>query len=194
MVVLNKIYTKTGDSGETALGNGVRVAKHSLRVTAYGTSDELNSTVGVARLHSSGDMDQMLCLIQNDLFDLGADLATPYEKGKDEGLRIKHEQVQRLENEIDDYNRTLKPLNSFVLPGGSEASAYLHAARSIIRRAERLATNLSEQEPINPSVVIYLNRLSDHLFVLARHLNENGNADLLWEPGANQGKGNEEKK
>ena len=160
---------------------------------SYGTVDEANSFIGIVRLYTKTKPDLQLGQIQNDLFDLGADLATPYENGKDKGLRITHEQVQRLENEIDDYNGTLKTLNSFVLPGGSEASAYLHAARSIVRRAERLATNLSEQEPINPSVLIYLNRLSDHLFVLARHLNANGNADLLWEPGANQGKGNEAK-
>ena len=194
MVMLDKIYTRGGDAGKTSLVGGKRVPKHNLRVETYGTVDEANSFIGIVRLYIETKPDLQLGQIQNDLFDLGADLATPYEKGKDEGLRIKHEQVQRLENEIDDYNRTLKPLNSFVLPGGTEASAYLHAARSIIRRAERLATNLNEQEPINPSVVIYLNRLSDHLFVLARHLNENGNADLLWEPGANQGKGNEAKK
>ena len=191
--MLDKIYTRGGDTGETSLVGGKRVPKHNLRVETYGTVDEANSFIGIVRLYTKAKPDLQLGQIQNDLFDLGADLATPYAKGKDEGLRITHEQVQRLENEIDDYNGTLKTLNSFVLPGGSEASAYLHATRSIIRRAERLATNLNEQEPINPSVVIYLNRLSDHLFVLARHLNANGNADLLWEPGANQGKGNEAK-
>ena len=193
MVMLDKIYTRGGDTGKTSLVGGKRVPKHNLRVETYGTVDEANSFIGIVRLYTEAKPDLQLGQIQNDLFDLGADLATPYAKGKDEGLRITHEQVQRLENEIDDYNGTLKPLNSFVLPGGSEASAYLHTARSIVRRAERLATNLNEQEPINPSVVIYLNRLSDHLFVLARHLNANGNADLLWEPGANQGKGNEAK-
>ena len=192
--MLDKIYTRGGDTGETSLVGGKRVPKHNLRVETYGTVDEANSFIGIVRLYTKTKPDLQLGQIQNDLFDLGADLATPYAKGKDEGLRITHEQVQRLENEIDDYNGTLKTLNSFVLPGGSEASAYLHTARSIVRRAERLATNLNEQERINPSVVIYLNRLSDHLFVLARHLNANGNADLLWEPGANQGKGNEAKK
>ena len=193
MVMLDKIYTRGGDAGKTSLVGGKRVPKHNLRVETYGTVDEANSFIGIVRLYTKTKPDLQLGQIQNDLFDLGADLATPYAKGKDQGLRITHEQVQRLENEIDDYNGTLKTLNSFVLPGGSEASAYLHTARSIVRRAERLATNLNEQEPINPSVVIYLNRLSDHLFVLARHLNANGNADLLWEPGANQGKGNEAK-
>ena len=193
MVMLDKIYTRGGDAGKTSLVGGKRVPKHNLRVETYGTVDEANSFIGIVRLYTETKPDLQLGQIQNDLFDLGADLATPYAKGKDEGLRITHEQVQRLENEIDDYNGTLKTLNSFVLPGGSEASAYLHTARSIVRRAERLATNLNEQERINPSVVIYLNRLSDHLFVLARHLNANGNADLLWEPGANQGKGNEAK-
>ena len=193
MVMLDKIYTRGGDTGKTSLVGGKRVPKHNLRVETYGTVDEANSFIGIVRLYTKTKPDLQLGQIQNDLFDLGADLATPYAKGKDEGLRITHEQVQRLENEIDDYNGTLKTLNSFVLPGGSEASAYLHTARSIVRRAERLATNLNEQERINPSVVIYLNRLSDHLFVLARHLNANGNADLLWEPGANQGKGNEAK-
>ena len=194
MVMLDKIYTRGGDAGKTSLVGGKRVPKHSLRVETYGTVDEANSFIGIVRLYTKTKSDLLLGQIQNDLFDLGADLATPYEKGKDEDLRITHEQVQRLENEIDDYNGTLKPLNSFVLPGGSEASAFLHTARSIVRRAERLATKLNEQEQINPSIIIYLNRLSDHLFVLARYLNENGNADLLWEPGANQGKGNEEKK
>ena len=193
MVMLDKIYTRGGDAGKTSLVGGKRVPKHNLRVETYGTVDEANSFIGIVRLYTKTKPDLQLGQIQNDLFDLGADLATPYAKGKDQGLRITHEQVQRLENEIDDYNGTLKTLNSFVLPGGSEASAYLHTARSIVRRAERLATNLNEQEPINPSVVIYLNRLSDHLFVPARHLNANGNADLLWEPGANQGKGNEAK-
>ena len=193
MVMLDKIYTRGGDNGKTSLVGGKRVPKHNLRVETYGTVDEANSFIGIVRLYTKTKPDLQLGQIQNDLFDLGADLATPHAKGKDEGLRITHEQVQRLENEIDDYNGTLKSLNSFVLPGGSVASAYLHTARSIVRRAERLATNLNEQEQINPSVVIYLNRLSDHLFVLARHLNANGNADLLWEPGANQGKGNEAK-
>ena len=192
--MLDKIYTRGGDTGKTSLVGGKRVPKYNLRVETYGTVDEANSFIGIVRLYTETKPDLQLGQIQNDLFDLGADLATPYAKGKDQGLRITHEQVQRLENEIDDYNGTLKTLNSFVLPGGSEASAYLHTARSIVRRAERLATNLNEQEPINPSVVIYLNRLSDHLFVLARHLNANGNADLLWEPGANQGKVNEAKK
>ena len=192
--MLDKIYTRGGDAGETSLVGGKRVPKNNLRVETYGTVDEANSFIGIVRLYTKTKSDLLLGQIQNDLFDLGADLATPYEKGQDEDLRITHEQVQRLENEIDDYNGTLKPLNSFVLPGGSEASAFLHTARSIVRRAERLATKLKEQEQINPSIVIYLNRLSDHLFVLARHLNENGNADVLWEPGANQGKGNEAKK
>ena len=186
MVTLDKIYTRGGDAGKTSLAGGKRVLKHNLRVETYGTVDEANSFIGLARLYTKGDPDIQLRLIQNDLFDLGADLARPQKKNKDKLLRITLDQINRLENEIDFYNDGLNPLKSFVLPGGSKASAHLHVARSIVRRAERLATKLSGKESINSLVVVYLNRLSDHLFVLARYLNENGKTDLLWEPGANR--------
>ena len=190
MVVLNKIYTKTGDLGETALGNGARVAKHSLRVSAYGTSDELNSTVGVARLHSKGDMDHRLSLIQNDLFDLGADLCRPdMERDVDAEyppLRMIASQIMRLESEIDQMNTNLEPLRSFILPGGSALSAHLHVCRTVARRAERLCVELASVEQINADAVKYLNRLSDWFFVAARTANNDGKDDVLWIPGANR--------
>jgi cob(I)alamin adenosyltransferase len=185
MVRLTKIYTCGGDRGQTSLGDGARVAKHDLRVAAYGTVDEANAAIGVARLHVGRDADEMLARIQNDLFDLGADLCRPGEAA-DDGLRVQPSQVERLEQEIDALNASLKPLDSFVLPGGTAASAHLHLARTIVRRAERLTTELASREPVNPSVIRYLNRLSDHLFVLARHLNDGGAADVLWVPGANR--------
>ena len=185
MVVLNKIYTKTGDAGETALGNGARVAKHSTRVESYGTVDECNATVGMARLHAEGEMDARLELIQNDLFDLGADLATPESDGP--ALRITDEQVTRLETEIDAMNASLEPLTSFILPGGSQASAWLHLARTVVRRAERRMTELSSEEVVSEPAMRYVNRLSDHLFVLARNLNDGGKTDVLWRPGQNSG-------
>jgi len=190
MVVLNKIYTRTGDKGETALGNGVRVAKYSPRVSAYGTVDETNATVGLARLHSVDDLDAGLARIQNDLFDLGADLCRP-EMDKDAlakhpPLRVTNAQVSRLETEIDSMNQALAPLRSFVLPGGSTLAAYLHLCRTVSRRAERLAVELSNEETVNPAVVMYLNRLSDWFFVAARVANENGASDVLWVPGANR--------
>ncbi len=190
MVVLNKIYTKTGDAGETALGNGVRVAKHSLRVTTYGTSDELNATVGVARLQASGDMDEMLARIQNDLFDLGADLCRPdIERDADAEyppLRMVASQVSRLESEIDKMNSGLDPLRSFILPGGSPLSAHLHVCRTVARRAERFCVELATMETINDHAVKYLNRLSDWFFVAARVANSNGRDDVLWVPGDNR--------
>lgn len=190
MVVLNKIYTRTGDGGETALGNGDRVAKYALRVAAYGTSDELNSTVGVARLHASGDMDDWLALIQNDLFDLGADMCRPdMDKDADAEyppLRMIEVQTTRLETEIDAMNAALSPLRSFILPGGSPLSAHLHVCRTVARRAERLAVELETIETVNPSAIKYLNRLSDWFFVAARVANDNGAADVLWVPGANR--------
>ncbi|MGB1514210.1 MAG: cob(I)yrinic acid a,c-diamide adenosyltransferase [Paracoccaceae bacterium] len=190
MVVLNKIYTKTGDAGETALGNGSRVAKHSLRVTAYGTTDELNTTVGMARLDAEGELDKLLSLIQNDLFDLGADLCRPeMENDKDAEyppLRIVDAQVDRLEAEIDVMNDTLEPLRSFILPGGSALSAKLHVCRTVARRAERLCVELATMEEINPAAVKYLNRLSDWFFVAGRIANNNGLDDVLWVPGANR--------
>jgi len=186
MVRLTRIYTKSGDKGTTALGTGKRVPKHDARVEAYGTVDETNAAIGIARLHTSGDADAALARIQNDLFDLGADLCAPESPDAKERLRITDSQVERLEQEIDAMNEELAPLNSFVLPGGSAASAYLHLARTIARRAERDMTRLAEQGPVNPAAIRYINRLSDHLFVLARYENDKGAKDVLWKPGANR--------
>lgn len=187
MVSLTKIYTRGGDKGQTSLGSGDRVAKHNLRVAAYGTSDEANSVIGLARLHTSGNADEMLSRIQNDLFDLGADLCTPEDAARSEGaLRVVAQQVARLETEIDAMNENLAALTSFILPGGSAASAHLHLARTVARRGERLMTELAETEQVNEEAIKYMNRLSDHLFVLARHLNEDGKSDVLWVPGKNR--------
>ena len=187
MVTLDKIYTRGGDAGQTSLGDGKRVDKHSLRVAAYGTSDEANGVIGMARLHSDGEVDAMLSRIQNDLFDLGADLCTPEDGRKAEGaLRISPEQVARLEQEIDAMNVDLAPLKSFILPWGTPLAALLHLARTVVRRAERIMTELAAIEQINPDVIRYVNRLSDHLFVLARVANDNGRTDVLWQPGANR--------
>jgi cob(I)alamin adenosyltransferase len=187
MVRLTRIYTRGGDKGETSLGDGARVPKHAPRVEAYGTVDEANSVLGLARLHTSGETDAMLARIQNDLFDLGADLSTPPGgKHEDKIPRIVEAQVERLEREIDAMNAELKPLDSFVLPGGVPAAAWLHLARTVVRRAERLATALATGEPVNAAAVRYLNRLSDHLFVLARFLNDKGARDVLWVPGGNR--------
>ena len=185
MVVLNKIYTRTGDAGDTALGNNERVAKYAPRVAAYGTADELNAQVGVARLQADAETDAALMRIQNDLFDLGADRGRPEgsEKKGTEGLRIPDLQVKRLEDEIDRMNADLEPLTSFILPGGTEASAWLHLGRTEVRRCERLICALAETEDVNPETVKYANRLSDHLFVLARTLNDRGKKDVLWQPG-----------
>ncbi len=190
MVTLNKIYTRTGDAGETALGNGARVAKESLRVSAYGTVDETNATIGMARLYASGEMDAALARIQNDLFDLGADLCRP-DMEKDAGadyppLRVNAALVERLEAEIDSMNADQPPLKSFILPGGSPLAAHLHLCRTVSRRAERLSVELSRIESVNPVAIKYLNRLSDWCFVAARAANENGKADVLWVPGANR--------
>lgn len=190
MVVLNRIYTRTGDSGETALGNGERRPKWDLRVTAYGTVDETNAAIGVARLHTSVEselVDAMLHRIQNDLFDLGADLCTP-DTGADLGyepLRIVPAQVSRLETEIDLLNNDLQPLRSFVLPGGSPGSAALHVARTVCRRAERLVAELAADgnERVGDAALQYINRLSDFLFVASRHLNLSQGGDVLWTPG-----------
>jgi cob(I)alamin adenosyltransferase len=185
MVRLTRIYTRGGDAGETSLGDGSRVAKQSLRVEAFGTVDEANAAIGLARLHTAGDADAMLARIQNDLFDLGADLCTPETGRRAVGaLRIVAAQVVRLETEIDAINESLAPLDSFVLPGGSAAAAHLHLARTVTRRAERLVCALAAAEPVNPEAVKYLNRLSDHLFVLSRRVNDNGARDVLWQPGA----------
>ena len=186
MVRLTRIYTKSGDKGTTALGTGRRVAKHDARVEAFGTVDEANAAIGLARLHTGGDVDATLARIQNDLFDLGADLCAPEGDGSKERLRIADSQVERLEQEIDAMNEELAPLNSFVLPGGSAASAHLHLARTIARRAERAITRLAETGPVNPAAIRYITRLSDHLFVMARWLNDKGAGDVLWKPGANR--------
>jgi cob(I)alamin adenosyltransferase len=190
MVVLNRIYTRTGDAGETGLGNGARVKKYALRVEAYGTVDEVNSTVGLARLHASGDLAAKLAMIQNDLFDLGADLCRP-PSDKDATseyppLRMIDAQVDRLEAEIDAMNTALSPLRSFILPGGTALSAHLHLCRTVCRRAERLVVELAASEPVGEPAVKYLNRLSDWFFVAARVANDNGAADVLWVPGANR--------
>ena len=189
MVRLTRIYTRGGDSGETSLGDGARVPKHALRVAAYGTVDEANAAIGIARLHADAEADAMLARIQNDLFDLGADLCTP-EGGRRgatrQALRMSAAQVERLEREIDTMNAGLRPLDSFVLPGGTAPAAHLHLARTIARRAERLVSELAAAEPVNPEALKYLNRLSDHLFVLGRRLNDNGARDVLWRPGVNR--------
>jgi cob(I)alamin adenosyltransferase len=185
MVRLTRIYTRGGDKGETSLGDGSRVAKQSARVEAFGTVDEANAAIGLARLHTEGEADEMLARIQNDLFDLGADLCTPEEGRRAAGaLRIVAAQVERLEHEIDRMNAALRPLDSFILPGGTQAAAYLHLARTVTRRAERLVCALAAAETVNPEAVKYLNRLSDHLFVLGRLVNDNGAKDVLWQPGA----------
>ncbi|MBL1436192.1 MAG: cob(I)yrinic acid a,c-diamide adenosyltransferase [Rhodobacteraceae bacterium] len=190
MVTLNKIYTRTGDGGDTALGNGVRVAKESLRVAAYGTVDETNATIGMARLYAEGEMDAALARIQNDMFDLGADLCRP-DMAKDADvpyppLRVNAALVDRLEAEIDVMNADQETLKSFILPGGSPLAAHLHLCRTVSRRAERLSVELSRIEAVNPVAIKYLNRLSDWFFVAARAANENGKSDVLWVPGANR--------
>lgn len=190
MVVLSKIYTRTGDKGDTALGDGSRRAKHDARVNSYGTSDELNATVGLARLHATGDVDEALARIQNDLFDLGADLCRP-DMAKDSEaeyapLRMVESQVERLEREIDAMNDLLEPLRSFTLPGGSPLAAHMHLCRTVARRAERMTVELAGKEEVNPAVVKYLNRLSDWFFVASRIANDNGKSDVLWVPGANR--------
>jgi cob(I)alamin adenosyltransferase len=190
MVVLNRIYTRTGDAGETALASGARVAKHSVRVTAYGTVDELNAVLGLARLHAAGDLAEGMARIQNDLFDLGADLATPDIENdataEHPRLRIIAAQVERLEREIDAMNARLAPLRSFVLPGGTRLAAELHLARTVCRRAERHVVALATMEAVNPEALRYVNRLSDWLFVAARIANDEGRSDVLWVPGANR--------
>ena len=186
MVKIDKVYTRGGDEGITSLGNGDRVAKDTLRIQVCGVLDETNASIGVARLYVDENSDLMLARIQNDLFDLGADLCVP-DQGEDSGkLQIGAAQVERLEEEIDQVIVRLGPLNSFILPRGSEAAAFLHVARSIVRRAERLASALTREEPISRDCLPYLNRLSDHLFVLDRWKNEDGKKDVLWLPGENR--------
>ena len=190
MVVLNRIYTRTGDDGTTALGSGERRPKYDLRIAAYGTVDETNAAIGVARLHvkDAPELDAMLGRIQNDLFDLGADLSVPEREGKAERLRVAASQVERLERDIDSLNEKLAPLTSFVLPGGTAGAAYLHLARTICRRAERMVVELAARpdEPVGDAAIQYLNRLSDFLFVASRVANNNGAGDVLWVPGQNR--------
>jgi cob(I)alamin adenosyltransferase len=182
---LDKIYTRTGDEGKTSLGDGSRLPKFHLRVTAYGSIDEANSVIGMAILHvTDPDVHTVLQHIQNDLFDVGADLCRPERQGVEtQSLRITEEQVAWLENRIDHFNATLAPLDSFVLPGGSHASAHLHHARTVTRRAERDVVRLSSEAAVNPAVLRYVNRLSDLLFVLARYQNDKGAGDVRWQPG-----------
>ena len=193
MVVLSKIYTRTGDKGTTALGSGERVPKHALRIAAYGTVDETNASIGMVRVHlgdTEPKLDAMLVRIQNDLFDLGADLCVPDrgEKLEYEPLRVTEAQVKRLEKEIDEMNAELKPLRSFVLPGGTPAAAALHMARTISRRAERLMVELTADasEPVGAAALKYINRLSDYLFVASRFVNHHATGDVLWVPGQNR--------
>jgi cob(I)alamin adenosyltransferase len=190
MVVLNRIYTRTGDDGTTALGSGERRPKYDLRIAACGTVDETNAAIGIVRLHltEARELDAMLGLIQNDLFDLGADLAVPEREGKAERLRMLSSQVDRLERDIDSLNAQLTPLTSFVLPGGTPAAAYLHLARTICRRAERIMVELAANpnEPVGAAALQYINRLSDFLFVASRSVNDNGAGDVLWVPGQNR--------
>jgi cob(I)alamin adenosyltransferase len=194
MIVLNRIYTRTGDDGKTALGTGERRAKHDLRIEAFGTIDEANSAIGLARVATASDaicarVDAMMLCVQNDLFDLGADLCVPPNaQGKTEPLRIIQSQVDRLEREIDELNAELGPLRSFVLPGGSPAAAAMHLARTVTRRAERLLVALADApgEEVGGPALRYINRLSDFLFVAARYVNQKGEADILWVPGQNR--------
>ena len=186
MVKLNKIYTKTGDKGTTSLASGKRVAKDHYRIKAYGTVDELNSILGIVRVKASAKVKKIISDIQNDLFDLGADLATPEQKKyKFTPLRITKKQVNRIEKSIDQYNKKLSALNSFILPGGSESASFLHNARTVARRAETQTVALSKKEKINKEALRYINRLSDLLFVLSRVENNNGKKDILWKPGKN---------
>ncbi|SLN26611.1 cob(I)yrinic acid a,c-diamide adenosyltransferase [Oceanibacterium hippocampi] len=187
MVKLTRIYTRGGDRGETSLGDGSRVGKDALRVDAYGDVDEANAAIGLARLHAAGRLDETLARIQNDLFDLGADLCTPEAEGSTrERLRVTDPQVTWLESEIDRVNAALAPLESFILPGGAAAAAFLHQARTVTRRAERRVVALAREEVVSEAAIRYINRLSDLLFVLAREANDNGGRDVLWKPGANR--------
>ena len=190
MVRLTRIYTRGGDAGKTSVGSGIRVPKHSLRISAIGEVDETNATVGLARLHLAGHADAglMLARIQDDLFDLGADLASPGEDFESaSALRITEAQVCRIESEIDTTNAGLPPLDSFILPGGTLAATQLHVARTVSRRAERTMTALAVEEPVNPAGLRYINRISDLFFVLSRSLNAAVDGDVLWRPGANRG-------
>ena len=195
MVVLNRIYTRTGDDGSTALGTGERRKKYDLRISAYGTLDEVNAVIGLTRLATAADtlLDPMLARVQNDLFDVEADLCMPQAAGVGKGpggarLNVTDAQVEWLEQQIDHLNADLSPLRSFILPGGSPAAAHLHLARTICRRAERLMVELQDQpgEDVTPAALKYVNRLSDFLFVASRHANDKGETDVLWQPGQNR--------
>ena len=186
MIKLNKIYTKTGDSGDTALGDGERVLKDSLRVSAYGNVDELNASIGVITLYAESDLKRRLKNIQNDLFDIGADLCVPISNKNKERLRLSTKQIETLEADIDEMNSILEPLNSFVLPGGCKSATFLHLARTICRRAERSVVSLRSKEEINDNTLVYLNRLSDWLFVASRVENQANSSEVLWSPGKNK--------
>ena len=186
MIKLNKIYTKTGDGGNTALGDGERVLKDSLRVSAYGNVDELNASIGIITLYANTELKRKLKNIQNDLFDIGADLCVPISEKNKDRLRLSTNQVETLELEIDEMNSILEPLNSFVLPGGCRSATFLHMARTICRRAERSVVSLRSQEKINDNTLVYLNRLSDWLFVASRVENQENSSEVLWAPGKNK--------
>ena len=190
MVKLNKIYTRTGDDGTTALGNGARCKKYDMRIRAYGTLDEVNAVIGIVRLHIGGDeaLDATLARIQNDLFDVEADLCLSEKGPGGARMTVTDAQVEWLERQIDELNADLAPLRSFILPGGSPAAAYLHLARTVCRRAERIMVELKDKpgEPVTPAALKYVNRLSDFLFVAGRHANDKGTADVLWQPGQNR--------
>ena len=186
MIKLNKIYTKTGDGGDTALGDGERVLKDSLRVSAYGNVDELNASIGIITLYAHAELKRKLKNIQNDLFDIGADLCVPISEKNKDRLRLSTNQIETLELEIDEMNSILEPLNSFVLPGGCRSATFLHMARTICRRAERSVVSLRSQEEINNNTLIYLNRLSDWLFVASRVENQENSSEVLWAPGRNK--------
>ena len=186
MIKLNKIYTKTGDGGDTALGDGERVLKDSLRVSAYGNVDELNASIGIITLYANTELKRKLKNIQNDLFDIGADLCVPISEKNKDRLRLSTNQIETLELEIDEMNSILEPLNSFVLPGGCRSATFLHMARTICRRAERSVVSLRSQEKINDNTLVYLNRLSDWLFVASRVENQENSSEVLWTPGKNK--------
>ena len=186
MIKLNKIYTKTGDGGDTALGDGERVLKDSLRVSAYGNVDELNASIGIITLYANTELKRKLKNIQNDLFDIGADLCVPISEKNKDRLRLSTNQIETLELEIDEMNSILEPLNSFVLPGGCRSATFLHMARTICRRAERSVVSLRSQEKINDNILVYLNRLSDWLFVASRVENQENSSEVLWAPGKNK--------
>ena len=186
MIKLNKIYTKTGDGGNTALGDGKRVLKDSLRVSAYGNVDELNASIGIITLYANTELKRKLKNIQNDLFDIGADLCVPISEKNKGRLRLSTNQIETLELEIDEMNSILEPLNSFVLPGGCRSATFLHMARTICRRAERSVVSLKSNEEINDNTLIYLNRLSDWLFVASRVENQENSSEVLWTPGKNK--------